>query len=223
MTIQSTPSVLADTFLHMHHAITRGMRVSLERGAAFAASPPGDAVLRQGYVDYVTALAIVINAHHTGEDEVAFPGLRPVIPDAPYDRLMSDHQVIVGLLASIRAAVTQYGQGQDAALAEMLQALGRLRGIWEQHIPIEEAFFSASGLNAVLSPEEQQRLTAAWAQHSQSVAAPPWLALPFVLFNLEPVERAEMAAVMPPAVVQQLIPVAWVDHWRAMRPFLLVD
>jgi hemerythrin-like domain-containing protein len=207
----------------MHHAITRGMRVSLERGEAFAASPPVDPVLRQGYVDYVTALTIVINAHHTGEDEVAFPGLRPVIPDAPYDRLMSDHQVIVGLLASIRGAAVQYGDGQDAALAEMLAALGRLRGIWEQHIPIEEAFFSASGLNAVLTPEEQQRLTAAWAQHSQSLATPPWLALPFVLYNLESVDRAAMASVMPAAVVRELIPVVWADLWRAMRPFLLVE
>ncbi|MHB1318479.1 MAG: hemerythrin domain-containing protein [Anaerolineae bacterium] len=219
----SAPSVLAQTFLYLHHAITRGLTVSLERGAAFREAPPGDPVLRQGYVDYVTAFTIVVNAHHAGEDWVAFPALRAVIPDAPYDRLMADHQAIVGLLGAVRDAVTQYGEGRDAALPELLDALGRLRRMWERHIPIEEEHFSAAALNAVLSGEEQARLEGVWAEHSQGLATPPWLAVPFVLYDLEPAERAGMAARFPPAVVQELLPVVWADQWRAMRPFLLLE
>ncbi len=216
-------SVLAQTFLYLHRAITRGLRVSLERGAAFRETPPADPFVRQGYVDYVTILTVVVNAHHSGEDEVAFPALRAVIPDAPYGRLLADHQVIVGLLGAIRGAVTAYGEGRDAALADMLDELGRLRRLWERHIPIEEGYFTPAAVNAVLSGEQQIALEGVWAEHSQNLATPPWLAVPFVLYNLEPADRAGMAARFPPAVVQELLPVIWAEHWRAMRPFLLVE
>lgn len=223
MTISATPSIVAQTFLYLHSAISRGLRVSLERGVAFQESPPADPILRQGYVDYVTILTVVVNAHHSGEDEVAFPALRAVIPDAPYGRLLVDHRVIVGLLGAIRRAVTEYGEGRSAALAEILDELVRLRSLWERHIPIEEGYFTPAAVNAVLSGEQQMALEGVWAQHSQSLAKPPWLAVPFVLYNLEPRDRAGMAARFPPEVVQELLPGAWAEHWRAMRPFLLVE
>jgi hypothetical protein len=45
--------------------------------------------------------------------------------------------------------------------------------------------------------------------------------LPFFYFNLEPADRARLAAKMPPPLTQQLIPVDWKDAWAPMRPFFL--
>ena len=45
--------------------------------------------------------------------------------------------------------------------------------------------------------------------------------VPFILYNLAPGERALMAAGMPAAVTQQLVPGPWKEKWAVMQPFLL--
>ena len=45
--------------------------------------------------------------------------------------------------------------------------------------------------------------------------------LPFLLYNTPVEDRPDLAQVLPPVVVQYLIPIAWRGIWAPMRPFLL--
>jgi hypothetical protein len=58
-------------------------------------------------------------------------------------------------------------------------------------------------------------------ESSQKHLHAPAVEMPFVLFNLEPEDRAAMAGMLPPVVTQQLVPVAWRAQWAPMQPFLL--
>jgi hypothetical protein len=86
---------------------------------------------------------------------------------------------------------------------------------------LEEENFSEAALNAVMTLEEQQAISAAAGKHSQENSQPAHWIVPFLLFNLEHEDRASMAASIPPVVVNELVMKAWIDHWSPMKPFLL--
>ena len=50
---------------------------------------------------------------------------------------------------------------------------------------------------------------------------PDSLAVPFLLYNLPPEERAMFARPMPFIVTRLLVPFVWKKRWALMRPFLL--
>ncbi len=89
--------------------------------------------------------------------------------------------------------------GDEAALTRLVDGVRQIDDIWRPHIQTEEFYFTPAALAEVLSPEEQGRASAGMAKHAQEHANPPYLAIPFVLFNLEPEDRAVMAASLPPS------------------------
>lgn len=212
---------LGQDLLRIHHAITRGLSISLEKGITFLQNGFPDTATRKGYTDYVQSLAIVLSAHHLSEDEIAFPAVIDRIPTAPYDRLAADHRKIAALLDPIRGAVPQVAGGETAGLARLVDDLHKAIEVWSPHIQVEETNFSSRALSTVLTPEEQGRLSGLMAKHAQEHATPGYLALPFTLYNLNPDERAAMAATMPAVVVDELIPKAWKAQWASMQPFFL--
>jgi hemerythrin-like domain-containing protein len=222
MADNGSSSRLAQELLRIHRVISRGLIVSVTKGADFMQAGFPDPWMRKGYTDFTQSLATVLNAHHLGEDEIAFPYLRGKITAAPYERLARSHQEIVALLDSAGKALPPVAEkGDQAELAELLDVLRKISNIWRPHIQTEEFYFSDEALAAAVSPEEQERLSEAMARHGQEHAAPPALALPFVLFNLEAQDRAAMAASLPATVVEELIPKVWKEQWAAMKPFLL--
>ncbi len=86
---------------------------------------------------------------------------------------------------------------------------------------MEQTAFSAEAIAGVMTMDEQSELSAALSKHAQEHAGAPFYALPFVLFNLEIEDRAEMAAHMPKMVIEELIPGEWKLKWMPMKPFLL--
>jgi hypothetical protein len=216
------PPVLAQDLLRIHRVITRGLNVSLSCGADFQQTGFPTTGTLKGYLLYTQSLAAVLGAHHLGEDEIAFPYLKEKIPAAPYERLARSHQEIIALLDSTRSALPALEERRDQAdLASLVDLLQNISSIWRPHIQTEEWYFSEDALAAAMSPEEQGRLSAAFSQHGQEHAAPPSLALPFMLFNLEADDRAAMAASLPRMLVEELIPKAWQQDWAPMKPFLL--
>jgi hemerythrin-like domain-containing protein len=192
------------------------------RGTDFMQAGFTDPGMRKGYADYTQSLVTVLDAHHLNEDEIAFPSLRDKITAAPYDRLTRNHQEIVVLLASVSKALPAVAEkGDQADLLELVDILRKISSVWRPHIQTEEFYFSEEALAASVSPEEQERISAAMAKHSQEHSTPPSLVLPFVLFNLEAEDRAEMAATLPAMVVEELIPKGWKEQWAPMKPFLL--
>jgi hypothetical protein len=56
---------------------------------------------------------------------------------------------------------------------------------------------------------------------NQEHLVPPELVPAFVLHNLEPEDRAMLAAAMPSIITLQLVPITWRARWQPMDPFLL--
>lgn len=219
---QPQPSV-ALGLLTIHAVITRGLRVSLESARRFIESGFPDPITQQGFANYIQALSIEIDVHHNMEDHLAFPKLQEVLPEAPYELLVSQHQSMLPLLEGLNAFVQkcQAGDQSTAALIELEGYLRKFDELWHPHIGIEEEHFTVEKLAEFMPPEVHLSLLQTFGAYSQQHSDPAYLTIPFILYNLEPEARQIMARGMPPEVVQNLVPVVWKDKWASMRPFLL--
>jgi hemerythrin-like domain-containing protein len=222
MAAKNNPPSLAQDLLRIHRVISRALIVTVNRGDEFMQAGFPYLGLRKGFADYAKSLTLVLGAHHLGEDEIAFPFLREKIPAAPYERLARNHQEIEALLPSVRQAVAPVEEdGDEAGLTRLVEGLRKISSIWRPHIQAEEGHFSEQALAAAVDPDDQGQVSAAMARHAQEHATPGYLAIPFVLYNLETEDRVAMAASMPAMIVEELVPKAWKELWAPMRPFLL--
>jgi hypothetical protein len=213
---------LADDFLRIHRAITRGLNVCASKGSEYLDQGFPDPALQQGYALYLQTLTAVLSAHHLGEDEVAFPAFKLKFPEVPYGRLGADHIEIEKKLIQIKNTLP--GLASDGSKASLAHAVESLKGIltmWAPHIHIEETSFNAAAIASAMTFDEQLQLSAEFGKHSQEHVGPPFFALPFVLFNLEKEDRAATAEGMPKELVEVLIPGEWRPKWAPMLPFLL--
>jgi hypothetical protein len=222
MNLINNPPNLAEDFLRIHRAITRGLTVGVTRGLNFVSEGFPDPSLQQGFALYLQALTAVVSAHHEGEDEVAFPALKQKLPGVPYERLGADHGTIEETLDMVKSKLPELaGVNPAAALVKAVDGLKSILVVWTPHIEIEQTAFSATAIAEAMTPAEQAQVAIAFAKHSQEHAGPPFFALPFVLFNLAPADRVEMAAMMPKMLIEELIPGDWKEMWAPMKPFLL--
>jgi len=207
----------------IHSLITRGIDVGLDRSQAFAQNGYPDAATRAGFATYIRTFACVVEGHHLAEDQVAFPYFRDKAPEAPFDRLSSQHLEIAALLVEITQAIEGAATDVEASgsLQRLHSTLTRLEAIWHPHIGIEEGILSPARTKALLGAEEHLKVMQMVAEHSLQHSGAEYLAVPFILYNLGPDDRAGFSQAMPPVVVQQLVPVVWKEQWAPMQPFLL--
>jgi hypothetical protein len=222
MSQPTQPNVAAD-MIRIHSIITRGLNVSIERSRAFARDGFPNASTREGFVSYVQGLVSVLHAHHLTEDDQAFPYLRDLMPDTPFDLLTDQHQQMAPILDEVNLAIegVAAGAGAGQALDDLGHALTKIAGLWHPHIQIEEEHFSVEKGAALISVDEHIRLAQIFARYSQGHSGPDYLVVPFMLYNLSPDDRAILARAMPPVVTQELVPKAWKEKWSPMQPFLL--
>ena len=216
-------SNVAISFLNIHSIITRGLRVSIESVQGFSQRGFKEEANREGFFNYIRALASVVNAHHLTEDEIAFPYFRDKLPGAPFDTLIENHQVMVQVLDEIKLAVER-GENSDqleTELRNLESALTRLNDLWHPHIQIETDEI-INKADALIPVEEQLRLVRLFGEHGQKNAVPPYLTVPFMLYNLDVEDRKVFSMGMPAEVLQNLVPVVWKEKWESMTPFLLV-
>jgi hypothetical protein len=213
---------LAGDFLRIHRAITRGLTVGVTRGSDFIRDGFPDQGLQQGFALYLQALTAVVSAHHLGEDQIAFPALKQKLPAVPYERLGADHITIETALGLVKSTLPELvGANPAAALVKAVDGIKSILAVWSPHIEVEQTAFSSTAIAGVMTPAEQAQVAVALAKYSQEHVGPPFFAMPFVLFNLAPADRAEMAAMMPKMLIQELIPGDWKEKWAPMKPFLL--
>jgi hemerythrin-like domain-containing protein len=214
---------LAAELLRIHSIITRGLQVAMTQSRLFAAEGYSDAVLQEGFISFVRSFVSVLDAHHSTEDEVAFPHLRTRFPDAPYNLLMGQHQSLAPMLEQIKAVIDEMvAHVQDRKLLDDLhRLLIRIDEFWHPHIRIEEDYFTVEKVGAEFPSDEQIRLIQLCMEHSQKHSGPDYLVAPFLLYNLPPEQRSIFAKGMPPIVTEQLVPGVWKEKWAPMKPFLL--
>jgi hemerythrin-like domain-containing protein len=217
-----TEGYIAANLMAIHDVITRGLKVSIESAGKFAAHGFADATEQAGFLNYVRALVSVLDGHHITEDDIAFPYFRDKLPKAPFDRLSAQHQEMVPLLGQIGAAVERCEKpGQvEAGLRDMEATLRRVDAMWHPHIQIEQEHLVEKA-DALLSVEEQLSLLRSVGEHVQKHTGPPYLTVPFTLYNVPAQEREVFTKGMPAEVTGHLVPVVWKEQWASMVPFLL--
>ena len=217
----STPSPARD-LVRIHRVITRGIATVIEHGDEFRQTGVPDERLRQGFTEYSRSLATVLDGHHSSEDTILFPAFKQKLPQAPYDKLTENHHEIEALLVPVRQALEELSTpAEKRGLAQLVDTLRKITEIWAPHIRMEESIFSHEALSEVMTQAEQTQLTVDIGKFSQEHSQPPYLIMPFVLFNLNSEDRAVMLSHMPPGIMDNLVMKAWKDQWAAMKPFLL--
>jgi hypothetical protein len=126
-----------------------------------------------------------------------------------------------GMVERAEEHLEALGDSPAQALRGLETELTALRDMWEPHIAIEERHFDVQRMDEMLPLEEHQRLSGQMAQHSMELAEPDALVVPFALYNLAPAQREIAARVMPPQVIEELVPGPWKEQWAPMQPFLL--
>ena len=214
---------IATSLFTIHQVITRALAVSIENARVFSQHDFPDEATRRGFVDYVSALVSVLHAHHLVEDELAFPYFRDKLPEAPLDALTRQHQEMVPILEEIKGVVeaTAKGSSLEDKLEDLVRALEKIDEKWRPHIQIEESHFEVKKIGELLPVEEHLEQIKLYGAHSQEHSGPPYLTVPFILYNLPVAIRDAMAEGMPAEVVEQLVPIVWREKWEAMKPFLL--
>jgi hypothetical protein len=219
MATDPLPNVGND-LLRIHKVITRGLKVSLQNSQ----DPTLPENHQEGFRTYVRALTILLHSHHAGEDELAFPFWRIRLPDGPFDHLINHHRQMGTYLAQIELWL---GAGSTAwqsdARRQLNQALTGLLNLWQTHIALEEATIGPENCSKNLTPAENELLGRQLAEHGQAHSQPGEIVMPFVIYNLSGTEREWFVKMLPPVMLQQLIPIAWKAAWSPMIPFLLAE
>jgi hypothetical protein len=213
---------LAQDLLRIHKVITRGLEVSLRSGRQYLEGGSQRAEELMGYSNYVHCLGAVLKAHHISEDIVIFPAARKVLPNAPYRQFSTDHRKIEALLIVLTQAIPGLaGDRAEESTKLVADTVNEISSIWYPHIQLEEANFTQATIDCMFVQDEQRRIGGEVGKISQEYGTPQNWVVPFVLFNLELEERKSMAASLPPAIMDELIPKVWKDEWSPMKPFLL--
>jgi hemerythrin-like domain-containing protein len=215
-----TPN-LAQDMIRVHKVITRSIDVGLIKGIQYVKTGFPDPQELTGYSIYTHCLAEILDSHHMAEDKIGFPALFHVLPAAPYAHLTAEHHQFEHLLGILRPAIENLSTETQAKLKIIVENLQKISLMWPPHYLIEEKHFTSEAVNAVMSLDEQKRVTEATSNYSQEHASPPYWVIPFMLFNLEKDDRELIAATLPPAVVEEQVPKVWKDQWAPMKPLLL--
>ena len=219
MPAQTLPNVGTD-LIRIHKVVTRALEVA-RQNSQDAGLKEAD---RAGFAAYVRALTILLDSHHLGEDELAFPFWRTRLPDGPFDRLKQQHRQMSAYFGQIKGwLVAPETAWQPAAQSKLNHTLTYLQRLWLKHIGLEEATIGPENARLYLTPEENGQLARSLAEHSLTHSQPNELVMPFVIYNLAGEDRAEFVKQMPPVMVEQLVPYAWKATWAPMSPFLLAE
>ena len=219
-TTTAQPNV-GSNLIRFHRVITRALAVAGERCGYYIENGFPDAATQNGFRTYIQCMITILHGHHQSEDDLAFPCFKLKLPGAPYARLEEEHRRMQPMLSAMQGAIDVMNDSPADSLHTLSFAFADLNALWGEHISSVEDHFSCQALAAVFKPEEHVDLGRKLAEYGQQHSAPHELTVPFILFNLPPDERAIMSALLPPEIVNHLIPVVWKDHWSPMKPFLL--
>jgi len=222
MSNENRPNIGED-YIRFHRVMTRGLAVSLQNINEFLKIGAVEALYRDGFLKYVQSFSSVSHGHHLVEDEKIFLYFRDKLPEVPYERLISEHNILKGGLQEINTGLNNLKAGNDElkSLKLLKSGFDKIDQIWYPHIEIENTQLYGRVGSLKIDPEEMIRLQKELVEFFQEHTGPEYLVGPFVLYNLSPGDRAIAAQGLPDIVTEQLIPMEWKDKWAPMQPFLL--
>lgn len=204
--------------IRIHNVVTRAITISIQHCRGTGPEP----ALRDGFQRYERALVSLLNAHHLGEDEIAFPYFEKKHLQGPFDKLRDQHRQIVVVLDKITAWVERGNSAwETASLAKLHETMVELDELWHTHIKLEEEHIGPKMVEKILTPEENVQLGDQIAAHASRHGLPAELVVPFMLYNMPANDRVVMVQGLPPVIMDQLIPYAWKATWAPMQPFLM--
>ena len=215
---------LASDLIVIHKVITRALDVAVDENTSTFEKRVTKRAEYDGYILYVECLLRQLHEHHSNEDIVVFPLLRDLLPDAPYDLLMSQHTEMIHVVEQVEGAVTALKAGTHTGgiQAQLLENLQDLRVRWADHIAEEENHFGPDEIPPAISMVDRVRIGKAAARYAQLHSFPLSLMLPFMLYNLQEQDRTTMSQTIPGFLTRFFVPVLWRKRWEPMRPYLLV-
>ena len=214
---------LVDNLHRIHRVITRGLATARVHGQVSLAAGFADDRARRGFVDYARCLVLLLRAHHEGEDELLLPRLVGAASGGTLAELEAQHRELVAALHDALSATERGERGEpaDAWLDELMAALAIIEPRWIAHIALEQATVTQPLLDGLMSRDDQLALLRALSEHGQKNAHVPELAVAFALYNLAAEDRAALERLMPPPVVNELVPGPWRARWAPMQPYFL--
>lgn len=93
--------------------MTRGLGVSLQNINEFLNIGALETSNLEGFLKYVQSFSSVFNGHHLVEDEKIFPYFMDKLPEVPYERLMSEHNIFKSGLQEINTGLGNLRAGND--------------------------------------------------------------------------------------------------------------
>jgi hypothetical protein len=125
---------LSEQLIDVHRTL-RERLAALRQEIADGAARPG---FREDLPWHCLSFCGAVHAHHTSEDDQAFPALRDAAPElAPViDKLIEDHHLVAAILRQVRELLAQ--DRPPPAPAALLRELDGLTAILESHFSFEE-------------------------------------------------------------------------------------
>ena len=217
------PPNIGEDYIRFHKVMTRGLAVSLQNIDEFLNMGALETQNREGFLKYVQSFSSVLDGHHLVEDEKVFPYFMDKLPEAPYERLISEHKIFKSGLQEINTGLGNLRAENDElkSLKILKSGLGKIDQIWHPHIQIEDTQLYGRVGSLKIDSEEMIRIQKEYLEFFQEHTGPEYLVGPFVLYNLSPEDRAIAAKGLPEIVTKQLVPIEWKDKWAPMQLFLL--
>lgn len=208
--------------IRFHRIITRSLEIVIQNVNRYLEIEAIEESEREGFLKYIQVFSTVMNAHHVLENERVFPYFRDKLPDAPYERLMTQHEWVKTSLSEIGEGINNLKSNIDEldSLNSLKTSLRNIEKIWRPHIRIEEEQIYGCVGSLNISLEENNRLKEEFFQYILEYAEPENLVVPFVLYNLSPEDRAIQTQQLPERVTKH-IDTDWKDEWVSMQLFLL--
>ena len=203
----------------IHRVLSRPLDIGISHIDSCLSSKKVDMENHEGFKDYISSLATVFNAHHHGEDEILFPTFEKKIKNADFSLLKKQHKELHPLVEQIKIKVHIDNPSLDQ-YKEIRSLLKETKDLWNEHRGEEEQIVELE-MEPVMSSAEQIELNNNLSKHGQSMSEPSNLILPFLIYNLEGIDRDEFTNDMPWILKKLVVPIIWRSKWEKMRPFLL--
>ena len=108
---------------------------------------------------------------------------------------MSEHKEIKSALMEIHNGINDLRSEKDEVkpFKQIKSGLSQIDVIWHPHIQIEEAQLYKQVGSLKINSKEMIRIIKEVSEFFQAHTGPPYLIVPFALFNLSPEDRAILA------------------------------